>query len=138
MFFSVLYKTTERSLRSFPCFIKEHCSLYGFISHTKIANLAKKNNVEERRVLFIHKVKKERNVLFSIYIYMYISIYIYLYLYISIYLLKKEWNVLHSFAKEQNVFTIFYVLCKRTLRSLRSFPLFRKERKRMECSFWIS
>ena len=41
-FFSVLYKRTELSLCSFPFFIKERNVLFGFISHTKIANLAKK------------------------------------------------------------------------------------------------
>ena len=44
-FFSVLYKRMRRSLRSFTFFIKERgvlCILFGFISHTKIANLAKK------------------------------------------------------------------------------------------------
>ena len=39
-FFSVLYKRTEQSLRSFPFFIKERNVLFGFISHAKIANLA--------------------------------------------------------------------------------------------------
>ena len=33
-----------------------------------------------------------------------------------------------SFAKERNVLVFFSVLCKRMLRSLRSFPFFRKER----------
>ena len=67
--------------------------------------------------------------------------------------MKKERNVLRSFAKEQNVLAFFYVLCKRTLRSLqmnvaffyvlckrtlrslRSFSFFRKERKGTERSF---
>ena len=93
------------------------------------------------------RLKTECSVLFSIYIY--IGIYIYIYQYEYIYLLKKEWNVLRSFAKEQNVLAFFCVLCKRTLRSLRfftffakeccvslcSFPIFIKERKRMELSF---
>ena len=42
----VLYKRTRRSLRSFAFFIKERgvlCVLFGFISHTKMTNLAKKN-----------------------------------------------------------------------------------------------
>ena len=60
--------------------------------------------------MFSYKVKKELNVLFSIYIY--------------IYILKKEHNILRSFAKERNVFTFFYVLCKRTLRSWRSWRSF--------------
>ena len=37
-----LKKKMRRSLRSFKFFIKEHCTLFGFISHTQIANLAKK------------------------------------------------------------------------------------------------
>ena len=37
-----------------------------------------------------------------------------------------------SFAKERNVLVFFYGLCKR---SLRSFPFFRKDCKRMERSF---
>ena len=67
--------------------------------------------------------------------------------------MKKERNVLHSFAKERNIlaffyflckrmlrslhsftfFAFFYILCKRTLHSLRSFLFFRKERERTEC-----
>ena len=63
--------------------------------------------------------------IYSIYIYLYIC----LYLYISIYIYwKKESNVLHSFAKERNILTFFYVLCKRTKHSLRSFTVFAKER----------
>ena len=42
--------------------------------------------------------------------------------------MKKERNVLRSFAKEQNILGFFYVLCKRTLPSLRSFTFFAKER----------
>ena len=44
------------------------------------------------------------------------------------YILKKGRNVLRSFAKEQNVLAFLYVLCKRMLRSLRSFTFFAKER----------
>ena len=91
------------------------------------------------------KVKKELIVLFSIYIFL------------CIYIEKKErglgnghaffskeCNILRSFAKEgcvacvllrslqKNVamFAFFYVLCKRTLRSLHIFTFLRKERKR--------
>ena len=53
---------------------------------------------------------------------------IYLYIYISIYILKKERNVLRSFAKKINVLAFFYILCKRTLHSLLSFTFFAKER----------
>ena len=66
-----------------------------------------------------YKVKKEHSVLFQ-----YIFIYI---LYIYIYILKKERNVLRSFAKERNVLAFFYILCKRMFRSLRSFTFFAKE-----------
>ena len=55
-------------------------------------------------------------------------LYIFIYIYIYIYILKKEWNVLRSFAKERNVLAFFYVLCKRILRSLCSFTFFSKER----------
>ena len=44
------------------------------------------------------------------------------------YILKKERNVLRSFAKERNVLAFFPVLYKRTGRFLRSFPFFAKER----------
>ena len=61
---------------------------------------------------------------------------------IYIYILKKERNILAFFCKrtkcsrvlfrslQKNVafFAFFSVLCKRTLRSLRSFPFFAKER----------
>ena len=106
-----------------------------------------------------------------IYIYIYISIYIYIYIYkkrtrVGHAFVSKERNVLRSFAKERCVllhsfqnyvaffaffyvlckrtlhslrsFTFFafvYVLCKRTLRSLRSFTFLRKERKRTHHSF---
>ena len=74
------------------------------------------------------------------------SIYIYIYLYISIYILKKEHNVLAFFCKRtkrsriflhslQKIVAFFSVLCKRMFCSLRSFPFFRKERKRTERSF---
>ena len=54
------------------------------------------------------------------------NIYLYIYnIYIYIYILKKECNVLRSFAKERNVLAFLYVLCKRTLHS---FTFFAKER----------
>ena len=89
----------------------------------------------------------------SIYIYIYIYIYLFIYLYISIYIylyiLIKERNVLAFFCKrtkrsralfrslQKNLlfFAFFSVLCKRTVRSLRSFLFFRKELKRTEHSF---
>ena len=60
---------------------------------------------------------------------MYVSIYISLYIYIYLYkyILKKECNVLRSFAKERNVLAFFYILYKRMLRSLRSFTFFGKD-----------
>ena len=92
-------------------------------------------------------IKKECSVLFLIYIY----------IYLYIYLLKKERNVLHSFAKERNVLTFFAKVCcilcvlfrsleknvflgligrqklkKERKRTLRSF----KKRKRTERSEW--
>ena len=53
VFFSVLYKRTEHSLLSFTFFIKERIVFYGFISHTKIANLAKKRMLKNAAFLFI-------------------------------------------------------------------------------------
>ena len=50
-------------MRSFPFFIKERnvfCVLFDFISHTKIANLTKKER--KRAQHSFHKVKKERSV----------------------------------------------------------------------------
>ena len=41
--------------------------------------------------------------------------------------MEKERNVLRSFSKERNILTLFYVLCKRTLHSLRSLTFFAKE-----------
>ena len=62
----------------------------------------------------------------------YICLYIYIYFYIY---LEKERNVLFcSLQKNGAFFALFSVLCKRTERSLCSFPLFRKERKRTEHS----
>ena len=63
-----------------------------------------------------------------IYIYLYI-IYIYIYLYISIYIF-----IYTVYRKKNGMF--FSVHCKRAERSLRSFPLFAKERKRTERSFF--
>ena len=123
-FFYVLYKRTLRSLRSFTFFIKECgvlCVLFGFISHTKMTNLAKKER--KRTQHSFYKVKKELNVLFSIYICIYIYIYIYIYLYIYciyiyIYLLKKRMRVGHAFfSKECNILAFFCVLFKRTKHS---------------------
>ena len=87
-------------------------------------------------------------------IYLYIYIYIYIYIYWKrngkfCVLLQKNEMFSRSFtflAKEHCILCVllrslqknvafFYVLCKRMLRSLCSFPFFRKERKRMERSF---
>ena len=126
--------------RSFTFFIKACCTHFGFMSHTKMTNLAKKER--KRTHHSFNKVKKELNVLFQyIYLYIYISIYIYIYIYISLYIYiywKKERNVLHSFAffwkrtkrsrvllrslqKNETFSAFFYILCKKTMHSLRSF-----------------
>ena len=137
VFFSVLYKRTEQSLRSFPFFIKE-CSdlcvlfpfflkeqniLFGLISHTNIANLAKKEC-------------KKNSSFFFWYIFIYICLYISIY--ISVYILKKERKVL----------AFFFILCKRMLYSLSSFLFLQKNvaffsvlEKRTEKNgtfFWVS
>ena len=74
--------------------------------------------------------------------YIYISLYIYLYLYI--YIEKRTERsaffyvlcvLLHSLQKNFVFFAFVYVLCKRMLHSLRSFPFFRKGRKRTKRSF---
>ena len=99
-----------------------------------------------------------------IYIYLYISIYFYIsvyiyiqyiYIYLYIYIEKKKAKfcvLLHSFAffckrmkhsrvllcslqKNETFSEFFHVLCKRMLRSLRSFMFLRKERKRTHRSF---
>ena len=54
---------------------------FGFISHTKTTNLAKKKNGA-----FFFRVKKELKVLFAIYIYINVYIYLYISIYISVYL----------------------------------------------------
>ena len=77
------------------------------------------------------------NIYLYIYIYIYLYIqYIYIYLYIHIYwkengtfwvLLQKNKTFsrsLHSLHKNVAFFAFFYALCKRMLRSLRSFPFF--------------
>ena len=61
------------------------------------------------------------------YIFIYLCIHLFTSINIYIYILKKEWNVLHSFAKERNVLAFFYIVCKIMLRSLRSFTFFAKE-----------
>ena len=43
--------------------------------------------------------------------------------------------LLRSLQKNETFSAFFYVLCKRTLHSLRSFTLLRKECKRMHCFF---
>ena len=151
-FFYVLYKRTRRSLRSFTFFIKERKRmLCSFWFHKSYKNDWISQKREHKRI----KVKKELNVLFCniylyiyiIYIYLYISICIYIsvyiYIYLYIYIEEKKCNILHSFgffckrtkhfcvllrSLQKNV-AFFSVLCKRTLRSMRSFPFFRKERK---------
>ena len=136
MFFSVLYKRTEHFLHSLTFFIKERNVLFGFISQQKLQILQKKN-VEERSVLFI-RLKKNVPFFFQfifIYIYLYISTYIYIYIYIYLYKCiekrtectaffckrtKHSCMLLRSLQKNVAFFAFFYVLCKRTLRSLHS------------------
>ena len=93
---------------------KERCALFGFISHTKVTNLSKKECNTKN--------------FFSIY-YTYISIFIYIYLYLTIYIyiyifwkkerglgmrsFQKNATFLHFFAfLQKNVafFAFFYVL----------------------------
>ena len=128
-------------MRSFLFFIKERNIFFGFISHTNIANLAKKERKKNVpfffQSIFIY-ICLYISIYIYIYIYIYLYIYIYIYLYISIYILKKERNVLAFFCKrtkrsrvlfrslQKNVpfFAFFSVLCKRMLRYLRSFLFF--------------
>ena len=88
-----------------------------------------------------------------IYIYLYICIYLHIYIYINIekknttfcILLRsfaffckrtKRSRVLSCSLQKNKTFSVFfYVLCKRMLRSLRSFTFLRKERKRTHRSF---
>ena len=139
--FYVLDKRMWRSLCSFTFFIKERCPLFGFISHTKMTNLAQKNNVKERSIRFT-RLKKNLTFFFQyMYIYIYIHIYTYICLYISIYLLyihlyifiekkNKGWAcilfkrtqrsriLLRSFQKNETFLCSFAFFIKRTLRSL--------------------
>ena len=85
-------------MRSFPFFIKERNVLVGFISHTNIANLAKKN------------IKRMFRSFFDIYLYIYVYIYLYIFLYIY---WKKNGTFSRSFANEQNVLAFFSILCKK-------------------------
>ena len=84
--------------------------------------------------------------MFHSFFHIYLYIFFYISIYISIYILKKERNVLTFFCKRtkhsqillhslQKSIVFFSVLYKRTLPSLRSFPFFRKERKRTKCTF---
>ena len=61
------------------------------------------------------------------------SIYINIYLYI--YIEKKNAMFCILLHKNETFSAFFYVLCKRTLRSLRSFMFLRKERKRTYRTF---
>ena len=88
-FFCVLYKRTWHSLPFFAFFLKERrvlCVLFGFISHTKMTNLGKKE--PKRTVRSFLGLKKNLKSFFAIHIYIYIYISIYIYKYI--FLLKNE------------------------------------------------
>ena len=145
-FFSVLYKRTQRSLRS-------------FWFHKSYRNDKFRKKVRKRKVRSILGLKKSLKFFFAIYIYIYIYLYIYKYIYISIYqfiyiyiylyvsiniYFKKEQGLgMRSFQKNatfcvllhKNVvfFAFFYVLCI-FLHSLRFFTFLRKVRKRMHRS----
>ena len=111
-FFYILYKRMWRSLRSFTFFIKERCALFGFISHTKMTNLAKKER--KRTVRSFLGLKKNLKFFFAIYITRVGHAFFYV-------LLKTK----------AAFFAFFYVLYKRmwgSLHSLRSFTFFIKER----------
>ena len=116
------------------------CSLRSFWFHKSYKNYKtrKKKNVKECSILFI-RLKKNLTFFFK-----YIFIYIYLYIYIG----KKHTTfcgfckrtkpshvLLSSLQKNKTFSAFFYNLCKRTMRSLRSFTFLRKESKRMHRSF---
>ena len=108
------------------------CVFFGFISHTKMTNLAKKER--KRTVPSFLGLKKNLKFFFAIYIYICIFKSIYIYIYIYIYIEKKNEGWACILSKERNVlcsFRFFYILSKRTLRSLRSFTFFAKE-----CAFF--
>ena len=95
-----------------------------FISQTKMIESHKKT---KKKGGFFFKVKKNLTFFFAIYLYVYIYT-VHIYIYIHIYLL-------HSLQKNETFSAFFYVLCKRTLCSLRSFTFLRKESKRTHHSF---
>ena len=127
---------------SFTFFIKE-CkrTLHSFWFHEsyKKCKSGKKECKRTQRSFF--KVKKERNVFFSIYIYiyLYISIYIYIYIY-------KYTNIVPFFYKERKRTQISFrsfiknikerkdcsVLLKRTEKNAKLVPFFYKELKRTQ------
>ena len=105
----------ERALRSFTYFIKELNILFGFISHTNIANRAKKE-LNKNVPFFLKNVSFFFRYIF-IYICLYISIYIYIYMYIekrmerSCVLLQKNEMFSRSFpffAKERCVLCVLF------------------------------
>ena len=110
---SVLFKRTQRSLRSFTFFIKELGVLCVFTFFIK-----------ERGILlrsFLHS-SYVKNVAF--FLGLYISICQYIYIYITIY----NYIYWEKNAKERNVLRSFTFFCKRMKHSLRSFTFFAKER----------
>ena len=150
MFFSILYKRTERFLHSFPFFIKER-NLFCVLFRSLLKNgmlfaffsiLYKRIRRSLRSFTFFIK---ERNVVSH---FVGVPSQVIQKLQISQkkvrkckFLLVIEKNCVTFFAKERCIlcillrslqknvafFAFFYALCKRTLRSLRSFPFFRKE-----------
>ena len=143
------------SLHSFTFFIKERgilCIHFGFISHSKFTNLAKKRMVRS----FLGLQRTESSFLQYVFIYIYINLYIsiliytsvYLYIYLYIYIEKKiEGWACVLFKRTQH--SAFF--CKRMKRShvlLRSlqkniafFAFFYVLKKRMQKNasfFWVS
>ena len=100
---------------------RNNCHKCPALSYKNFKISQKKEHKRMQRSFY--KVKKELNVLFSIYIY--ISFYIYLYI-VFFYVLCKR--TLHAF------FAFFYILCKRMLHSLKERKRTeRSEQKRMRC-----
>ena len=104
-FFCVLNKRKLPSFRSFTFFIKECCVLcvlFGFISHTKVTNLEKK--------------ECNTKIFFSIntYIYLYIYIYLHIYLYIYIYWKKERGLGINIITNITSILLllIVYYLCR--------------------------
>ena len=141
------FQKNETIFAFFTFFIKERNILFGFISHTKIANLAKKECKRKQRSFY--KVKKECSVLFSLYIYIYTSIYLYISIYIYIYKYLYMYLYIYIYIEKRTEHSAFF--CKRTksssviLRSLQKKGTFftfisvlLKRTKKNGTFFWVS